>query len=214
MGSRYADVVDAALVVAARDGLANLSMRAVATQVGVTVMALYRHLPNKEGLLDAMVGRMLSEVELPAAELEWTEQLRWIARQMLALAERYPTVVPLLLTRTYNAPEAIRLVEVQYEILDRAGVPRRQVYRLERMFSTQLLGYCIAVANNGFWASEPTSLTVGNVPDRRATAGRRRWASELDDNVTSFCRLVREEGRLASGAGQARGSRAPAKRRT
>lgn len=197
MGTRTDEVVDAALTVAGRDGIGQLSMRAVAAEVGVTVMALYRHVANKEALLDAMVGRMLGHIDLPADDLSWKSRLSRIAHEMLALAERFPTVLPLLLTRTYLAPEAVRLVQVLYAVFEEAGVPRGRVYRLERMFSTQLLGYVISVANDAFWTTEPETLDLDQPPDSATVlTDRTRWVEELDQNLLSFHRLIAAERRL------------------
>jgi len=189
-GRRAEEVVAAALAVAARDGLDRLSMRAVAAEIGVTVMALYRHVPGKEALLDAMVGRLLAQIALPGDDLPWRDALRHVAHEMLALARRYPTVLPLLLTRAYVAPEAVRLVRRLYAILDRAGVPQTQIFRLERMYSTFLLGFTVSVANDAFWAEDPTSLAVDQ-PPRGATGSRPdQWDRELDADVASFCAVV------------------------
>ena len=49
------DVVHAAISIADRDGLAALTMHAVAERLGFTTMALYRYFPNKEALIDASV---------------------------------------------------------------------------------------------------------------------------------------------------------------
>ena len=49
------DIVQAAISVADRNGLAALTMAAVAERLGFTTMALYRYFPNKEALIDASV---------------------------------------------------------------------------------------------------------------------------------------------------------------
>jgi len=132
--------MDAALVVAQTRGLAAMSMRAVAEQTGSSVMALYRHVPSKDALLDGLVGRVLAEVEPPDPDDGWEDQLRDLARQVFEVAHRYPTVVPLLLTRAYVAPEAVRIVDATSALLRKAGVPEADLPRLERMVSTFLLG--------------------------------------------------------------------------
>ena len=53
------DVVQAAISVADEDGLAALTMHAVAERLGFTTMALYRYFPNKEALIDASVDAAL-----------------------------------------------------------------------------------------------------------------------------------------------------------
>ena len=49
------DVVEAAIGIAAKEGLAALTMHAVAKRLGFTTMALYRYFPSKEALIDASV---------------------------------------------------------------------------------------------------------------------------------------------------------------
>jgi AcrR family transcriptional regulator len=184
-------IVTAALSVAARDGITQLSMRSVAAEVGVTVMALYRHYPGKEALLDAMVGQMLSEVSLPPSDQPWPDQIRGVAHQLLAVARRYPTVLPLLLTRTYVAPEAVRLVRFLYAALDAAGLSQPQAFRLERLFSTFVLGYAISVANQAFWAAEPSSLHIDEPPPPgTGPSTSTRWDAELDSDLDDLISII------------------------
>ena len=49
------DVVQAAIAIADADGLSAVTMQAVAQQLGVTAMALYRYFPSKDALIDALV---------------------------------------------------------------------------------------------------------------------------------------------------------------
>ena len=51
-------IVDAAVALADREGLGALSMRRVATELGVGTMSLYRHVPGKGELLDLMLDRV------------------------------------------------------------------------------------------------------------------------------------------------------------
>lgn len=170
-------------------------MRAVAAEVGVTAMALYRHVPNKEALLDGMVGALLGELELPGEDEPWAERLRQLARELLALSRRYPTVVPLLLTRPYVAPEAVRVVREMYRILDEAGVTAGEIFRVERLISTQLLGYCVTVANDAFWAAEPDTVAVQSVPTGpgEPDGSADRWLAELERNLESLHILIMAE---------------------
>jgi AcrR family transcriptional regulator len=64
-------VVDAALRIVDRDGLDGVSMRRLAAAIGATPMALYRHVPNKAALLDALVAAVLSRLEFPTGDLPW-----------------------------------------------------------------------------------------------------------------------------------------------
>ena len=61
----------ASLELADEQGLSAVTMQAVADRLGVTSMALYRHVANKADLLDGVVERILWEVPLPDPALPW-----------------------------------------------------------------------------------------------------------------------------------------------
>lgn len=190
MRDRHGEIVDAALVVAQRQGLAATSMRAVAQQTGSSVMALYRHVASKDALLDALVGRLLAEVQLPDPARPWAERLRHLGGELYDLAARYPTVVPLLLTRAYRAPAAVRVVEATQAVLRDAGVPAGELPRTERMVSVFLLGYATSAANRAFW-SDPAA--IGPPADGYDAAPADHWRAELDRDVADLADLL---GRL------------------
>lgn len=60
MSGRREEILDTALALADERGLEAVSMRALADRLGVTPMALYRHVDSKAALLDGLVGRLLA----------------------------------------------------------------------------------------------------------------------------------------------------------
>ncbi|GAB4058750.1 TetR/AcrR family transcriptional regulator [Catellatospora paridis] len=154
--TRRREILTAALALADERGLDVLSMRAVATRVGVTPMALYPYVGNKDALLDGLVDLLLAEL-LPAAGTAgaWHERLRAIAHAGRALAHRHPTAYPLLLSRPAVTPDAVRLVDALYTALLDAGVPAAQVPRLERLVSTYVLGYAVGEITGRFAPVDP-----------------------------------------------------------
>lgn len=193
MSNRKAHIVEAALVVAQTQGLAAMSMRAVAAQAGSSVMALYRHLPTKEALLDELVGRLLAEIDLLGPSEPWRTRLRHLAGQFYDLATRYPSVIPLLMTRAYVATDAVRVVDATRSLLRDAAIPEDQLARVERMVSTFLLGYTTSAANSAFW-SDPAATTPptarGPKPGVAAAETSAYWRSELDRDITDLAALV------------------------
>jgi len=99
-------VLAAALRLADEHGLAAVTMHAVAARLHVTPMALYRHVADKEALLDGLVELLLTEYSPPAAEGQWDERLVALADGIRATARRHPAVFPLLLTRPAVTPAA------------------------------------------------------------------------------------------------------------
>jgi len=70
-------VIDAALRVARRVGLNRLTMRMVADELGVSAMAAYRHVPNREHLVSLVADELTASVEVPdPASGPWDQRLR------------------------------------------------------------------------------------------------------------------------------------------
>ncbi len=69
-------IVRAALRLVDEKGLTALTMRALATELEVSPMALYNHVQDKDELVDLMVDLMLGEVDTTSREGDWLTQLR------------------------------------------------------------------------------------------------------------------------------------------
>jgi AcrR family transcriptional regulator len=143
-------VLDAALAVAEREGLERMSMRLVARELGVSAMALYRHVRDKDDLLDGLVGRMLGELQLPDESHPWDQRLRMLAGEVRALAKRHPGLFVLLLQRRAVAAEATRAREAELLALRDAGLDRHAAERLERLLSTVVMGFAYSEATGRF----------------------------------------------------------------
>lgn len=122
------EVIDAAVGVAHEQGIARLSMRAVARRLGVPPMTVYGYVASKEALEVAVIDRILSDVRIPAADLgPWDVRLRLLlvdARRVLVeqpnLADGQPAVgrgVIELLHRGAFGEEASRLVAAVMDLL-------------------------------------------------------------------------------------------------
>lgn len=125
-------------------------MGAVAERLGVTSMALYRHVTGKAGLLDGMVELLLTEFPPPPAGLPWPERLAALAANIRASARRHPSVFPLLLQRPAATPQALRTREGVYAALRQAGLPEDQIPQAERLLSTAILGFAVSEAAGRF----------------------------------------------------------------
>ncbi|MFW0791634.1 TetR family transcriptional regulator [Gordonia sp. CPCC 205333] len=79
MANSRRDVLDAARALLNRTSLGDLSMRRLATELGVRPNALYWHFPNKQTLLAALGDDILSSIAAPDASSAWDEQLTELA---------------------------------------------------------------------------------------------------------------------------------------
>jgi AcrR family transcriptional regulator len=145
-----AAVLRASLAIADEHGLGAVTMSAVAEQLGVTAMALYRHVANKADLLDGLVESLLTEFALPDAALPWNERLAAIGHAVRATALRHPDVFALLLRLPAGTPAAKRVRDEIYTALREAGLPEAQIPRAERLLSTMILGFAASEAGGRF----------------------------------------------------------------
>ena len=95
------EIVATALRLVDQEGLAALSMRRLGRELGVEAMAIYRHVPHKEALLDLTVERMQSEVRLeePAPD-DASELMVAIFAEYRRVLIAHPNMVPLAARRT------------------------------------------------------------------------------------------------------------------
>jgi AcrR family transcriptional regulator len=145
-----AAVLEASLQIADDHGLASVTMAAVAQRLGVTPMALYRHVANKADLLDGLVEGLLTEFTLPPTELPWEERLTAIGAAIRATARRHPDVFALLLRLPANTPTARHVRDEIYAALREGGVPDADIPQTERLLSTMVLGFAASEAGGRF----------------------------------------------------------------
>ncbi|MBL7496834.1 TetR/AcrR family transcriptional regulator C-terminal domain-containing protein [Frankia sp. CNm7] len=123
-------LASAALDVVDRDGLAGLTMRAVATQLGVSTMGLYRYVKDRDELEALVVETVLGEIDTdppaPAQGASWQDQLTVMARRLRDAVGTHPSTVPLALTRRYRSQAIMRWSETVLAILATAGIHGEQ----------------------------------------------------------------------------------------
>ncbi len=93
-----------ALAIVDEEGLAALTMRRLACDVGVKAPSLYNHVPSKEALIDGMLALMRSEVRLPDPPPgDWMELTELIFREAQGLTLRLLVVLHLRFWLQYEA---------------------------------------------------------------------------------------------------------------
>jgi AcrR family transcriptional regulator len=130
----------ATLAVLDRDGLAALSMRAVAAELGMGTMSLYRYVADRDELEALAVDHMMSEVDLtPPKKALWDKQVTVLVERVRAAIAAHPNAVPLTMAHRHRCPSLLRWGEAVLEVLTRAGFTGT-----ERVIALRaLLGYLI-----------------------------------------------------------------------
>ncbi len=100
-------VVDGAVALADDAGLAGLSMRGLASRLGVEAMSLYHHVQGKDGLLDAMVDHVFAEMYSPRPQARWRPEIRRRAVSGRSALLRHPWAIGLMDSRRTPGPASI-----------------------------------------------------------------------------------------------------------
>ncbi len=146
-GLTRASVVARAIELGTAEGLEAVSLRRIAQELGVTPMALYRHVRDKQDLINAMTEVVLEGMDaVPAvrADMAWTERLRLEIENYKEQIDARPLALPLSIAYDGEGPPSFwRVLERLLAILLDAGFARRQAIVLIRMISNLLAGYLL-----------------------------------------------------------------------
>ncbi|MEV6306147.1 TetR/AcrR family transcriptional regulator C-terminal domain-containing protein [Actinoplanes sp. NPDC051861] len=115
-------IARAALELGDRDGPAAMSMRRIAADLGCDPMAIYRHFPNREALLDAVADLALAEVAAPDPAAGWDSRVREILTSARAEALRHPGIAAHIASRPPLGANGLRLAASLNGALAEAGL--------------------------------------------------------------------------------------------
>jgi AcrR family transcriptional regulator len=117
-------IVSAAIEVLDEEGAESLSMRRVAEKLGAGAASLYWHVSSKAALIDLILDKVGTELELPEPDpSRWQEQLKQLMREMRIVLKRHRDLARLSLGRVPVGPNLVRTLEWQLAVMRGAGVP-------------------------------------------------------------------------------------------
>jgi TetR/AcrR family transcriptional regulator, tetracycline repressor protein len=138
-------IVARALEIGAAEGLGAVTLRRLAADLGVTPMALYRHVHDKQDLVNAMAEAVLEDLDVTAGfrpSMSWSERIRQAMVTYKEQMDSRPLALQLGIAYSGEGPPAFwRMSEALLGILLEAGFERRQALVLIRVVSNLLAGY-------------------------------------------------------------------------
>ena len=164
-GLTRAAIVGRALKIGETEGLDAVSLRRLASEFRVTPMALYRHVRDKQDLINAMAELAMEGLDLTVgfrASMSWTDRVRRALLNFRDQMDERPLALQLQIAYSGDNLSAFwRPIEDVLGILLSAGFKRRESATLIRIVSNLLAGYVLLVRSAG-----PNSDQQGNITDR------------------------------------------------
>jgi AcrR family transcriptional regulator len=136
-------ILAAALELADRSGIEALTMRRLGEELGYEAMSLYRHVANKDDLLDGMLDLVLAEWELPTADGDVADAIRTCARSVHEALRRHPWAARLLMTGTHIRPVRLAYMEFLLRRLRGAGLDADRTYHVYHLLDGFIFGFSL-----------------------------------------------------------------------
>jgi TetR/AcrR family tetracycline transcriptional repressor len=110
------------------EGLRALTMRRLAERLGVTPMALYNHVSNKQELLTEVAAVLIAEADFGGSG-SWRDRIRICFRELRRVLRAHPEVMRLLEVLEAPPNEVFRPFEITFEALREAGIDGDNAFR-------------------------------------------------------------------------------------
>jgi AcrR family transcriptional regulator len=151
-------VLRAALELADEGGAGALTMQGIGRRLGVEAMSLYRHVRNKDDILDGMVDLVFAEVELPADRSSWRTVLRARSISTRAALRRHPWAITLMESRMAPGPANLRSHEDTLAALLDSGCSAAMATHAYNLVDSYVLGFALQEVNLPFADAEELAI--------------------------------------------------------
>ncbi|MGI8519280.1 MAG: TetR/AcrR family transcriptional regulator [Actinomycetota bacterium] len=154
-------VLRAAIAFADAKGIESLSMRKLGQELGVEAMSLYKHVANKDDMLDGMVDVVFSEFDLPSDGVNWREAMRLRATSARQALSRHPWAIGLTESRMKPGPANLRHHDSVIGCLREAGFSIEMAIHAYSALDSYIYGFALQEKSLPF----DTSDQVGEVAE-------------------------------------------------
>jgi AcrR family transcriptional regulator len=171
-------IADAALTVIDRDGLDDLTIRAVSQELGIATMSLYRYVEGREQIEELVLERVLDTLDYSAPPGEpWREQALALLTRLQETIMGHPRAIPLVLARRHTSQTALAWAEALLGVLAGEGFLGEDLIVTFRALLSYVVG-AIQVEHYGPLSGAGTAALASLDPEAfpwvTYTAGRAR----------------------------------------
>jgi Transcriptional regulator len=151
-------VLRAALTLADEGGTGALTMQRIGRRLGVEAMSLYRHVRNKDDILDGIVDLVFAEIELPADRSSWRTVLRARSISTRAALRRHPWAITLMESRMAPGPANLRSHDDTLSVLLDSGCSATTATHAYNLVDSYVLGFALQEVNLPFSNAEELAI--------------------------------------------------------
>jgi len=188
-----------ALQLADREGLEAVTLRGLASHLGVHVTSLYNHVLDKEAVLDGMVEHLIQEANLPTGNMEWEEWIRRFAAAIRAVAHKHPGAFTVFHHRPVQGLRAAESTEAALAAFRAAGFDLIEACGAIKSTSLAVLGLVLddlTRLRNPNLRADLSALPPERFPHFRAAGAIaskvEAWSCLLDALVTGYAAKLSE----------------------
>ena len=165
-------VLRAAVTLADEAGIGAVSMRRLAQELGVVPMALYKHVADKEELLDGMVDAVIAEIDPPDPGLDWKNGIRQRILAARRAVLRHPWARQAIESRTTRTPAVLHYMDSVAGGFRAGGFSADLTHHVMHALGNRIWGFSPELFN------EPGGATPQALSPREQEALARRFAEE------------------------------------
>ena len=134
-------ILRTAVALADAGGVGSLSMRRLAQELGVVPMALYKHVANKDEMLDGMVDVVVGEIDPPGEGADWKTAIRERVLSARRALLRHPWASRVIESRTAPTPTVIGYMDEMIGILRKGGFSVDLTHHAMHAIGSRALGF-------------------------------------------------------------------------
>ncbi len=136
-------VLRAAIRLADEGGLESVSMRKLGQVLRVEAMSLYKHVANKDDILDGIADLVMGDFEVPSRDIDWKTSIRRSTISAHQTLLRHPWASSLIESRLSAGPSRMRYLDAVIGVLSGAGFPMPVVIRAIMALDSHTYGFVL-----------------------------------------------------------------------
>jgi len=182
-------ILRTAVALADEGGVESLSMRKIALELGVVPMALYKHVSNKDEMLDGMVDVVVGEIDPPIVDADWKTTIRERVLSARRALLRHPWASRVIESRTDPTPTVIGYMDAMIGIFRAGGFSIDVTHHAMHAMGSRLLGF----------SQELFDDTSGDGAEIEEL--QRQWMAERYPHITEMVAAISHDDESVVGSG-------------